>query len=42
MLSSKCVVCDIKNSKIIKKQEAEGLLNMIDKTPVLAAFYIMI
>ena len=31
MLSSKCAVCDSKKSGFIKKQEAEGLLNMIDK-----------
>ena len=31
MLSSKCAVCDSKNSGFIKKQEAEGLLSMIGK-----------
>ena len=27
MLLSKCAVCDSKNSKFIKEQEASGLLN---------------
>ena len=29
MLLSKCVVCDSKNSKFIKKQEASGLLSSL-------------
>ena len=27
MLSSKCAVCDSKNSRLIKEQQAEGLLS---------------
>ena len=35
MLSSKCEVCDSKNSKFIKEQEASGLLrNLRIKTPL--------
>ena len=35
MLLSKCVVCDSKNSKFIKEQEANGfLLSLIIKTPL--------
>ena len=35
MLLSKCVVCDSKNSKLIKEQEASGLLSsLVIKTPL--------
>ena len=35
MLSSKCAVCGSKNSKFMKKQEAEGLLSSLGlKTPL--------
>ena len=35
MLSSKCIICDIKKSKFMKKQEAKGLLsNLGIKTPL--------
>ena len=37
MLLSKCVVCNIKKSKFLKKQEAKGLLGNIlgTKIPIL-------
>ena len=35
ILSSKCAVCGSKNSKFMKKQEAEGLLSSLGlKTPL--------
>ena len=35
MLLSKCIVCDCKNSKFIKEQEASGLLcSLWIKTPL--------
>ena len=35
MMSSKCVVCGSKNSKLIKEQQAKGLLsNLGIKTPL--------
>ena len=35
MLLSKCAVCDSKNSKFIKQQEASGLLSSLGiKTPL--------
>ena len=35
MILSKCVVCDSKKSKLIKDQEASGLLNSLGiKTPL--------
>ena len=35
MLLSKCVVCDSKNLKLIKEQEASGLLSsLVIKTPL--------
>ena len=35
MLLSKCVVCDSKNSKLIKEHEASGLLSsLVIKTPL--------
>ena len=35
MLLSKCPVCGSKNSKFIKKQEAEGLFRMIGNIPLI-------
>ena len=35
MLSSKCVVCDSKKSKFVRKQEVERLLSMIGKILIL-------
>ena len=35
MVSSKCAVCDRKQSKFIKQQEASGLLSSLEiKTPL--------
>ena len=35
MFSPNCAVCGNKNSRLIKKQEAKGLLSMICKIQVL-------
>ena len=35
MILSKCAICDSKKSKLIKQQEAKGLLSKLDiKTPL--------
>ena len=36
VLLSKCAMCDIKKSKLIKKQEASGLLSSIECRGVIA------
>ena len=44
MLSSKCIICDNKKSKFMKKQEAKGLLSNLgikaplSKVPLLGYF----
>ena len=35
MVLSKCVICDSKNSRLVKNQEAKGLLsNLVVKAPL--------
>ena len=48
ILLSKCAVCDSKNSKFIKQQEASGLLSSLgiktplNKIPVVSLFFVLI
>ena len=39
ILSSKCAVCDIKNMRLVKEQDADALLIIISKIPLIGPLY---
>ena len=42
ILSSKCAVCDIKNMRLVKEQDADALLIIISKIPLMVRYTIIV
>ena len=42
IVSSKSTVCNCKNSRFIRKEEAKGLLSLISKIPILSLLLIQL
>ena len=42
IVSSKSTVCNSKNSRFIRKEEAKGLLSLISKIPILSLLLIQL